>query len=191
MGSVPPNPASAMPLDLQNNTFPADPAVTVREAVEADLPAIVAIYNAMIPSRTANADLRLVTVESRLEWFHAHSSGLRPLWVAEKAGQVIAWVGLSDFLPRAAYHITAEVSIYVAADCQASGLGAWLLGLLLDDCPRLGVENVIALVFAHNEPSLKVHGRLGFERWGLLPGVTKLDDARRDVVVLGKKIVEN
>src|SRR5437773_2631091 len=37
--------------------------MTVRDATEADLPAIVAIYNAAIPGRTATADLEPVTVE--------------------------------------------------------------------------------------------------------------------------------
>lgn len=178
-----------MPPTSANNVFPDDPSVTLREAIVEDLPAIVAIYNAAIPSRTSNADLRLVTVESRVDWFHLHSPDKRPLWVAEHAGEVVGWVGLTDFLPRYAYHITAEASIYVRPDRQGRGIGAWLLRLMLEECPRLGVENVISLVFAHNASSLKVHERLGFERWGLLPGVTNLDDARRDVVVLGRKTV--
>jgi phosphinothricin acetyltransferase len=47
--------------------------VTLRDATEADLPAIVAIYNAAIPGRTATADTDPVTVESRREWFAKHS----------------------------------------------------------------------------------------------------------------------
>jgi phosphinothricin acetyltransferase len=176
-----------MPFPLDNLVFPGNPAITVREAVEDDLPAIVEIFNAAIPTRSANAELRLVSVESRRDWFHAHTPESRPLWVASLDGNVIAWVGLSDFLPRYAYHITAEASIYVAPAHHGQGIGGWLLGLMLDECPRIGVENVISLVFAHNAPSLKVHERLGFERWGFMPGVTKLDDIRRDVLVLGRK----
>ncbi|TWT78204.1 putative phosphinothricin acetyltransferase YwnH [Posidoniimonas polymericola] len=168
--------------------FPPDPSISLREAAESDLPAIVEIYNAAIPSRTSNADLRLVTVESRRDWYHAHSAERRPLWVAERDGKVVAWVGLSDFLPRYAYHITAEASVYVDPSLQGQGVGPWMMQRLIDECPSLGVENIISLVFAHNKPSLKVHERLGFQRWGLLPGVTKLDDARGDVVVLGRKI---
>lgn len=176
-----------MPSPDSTTKFPADPRVTVRDAALSDLPAIVAIYNAAIPSRTSNADLRLVTVESRQDWFHLHDADRRPLWVAETDGQVIAWVGLTDFLPRYAYHITAEASIYVDPDYHGRGIGAWLLERMLQACPALGVENVISLVFAHNEKSLRLHQRLGFERWGLLPGVTNLDGARRDVCLLGKK----
>lgn len=43
--------------------------MTIRHATETDLPAIVAIYNAAIPSCMATADLEPVSVESRLPWF--------------------------------------------------------------------------------------------------------------------------
>ena len=39
--------------------------MTLRDATEADLPAIVEIYNATIPGRMVTADLEPVTVESR------------------------------------------------------------------------------------------------------------------------------
>ena len=41
----------------------------LRYASEADLPAIVAIYNSTVPSRMVTADTEPVTVESRLAWF--------------------------------------------------------------------------------------------------------------------------
>ena len=69
----------------------------VRLATEADLPAIVAIYNAAIPGRTATADTEPVTVESRRAWFAEHTPEHRPLWIAEIKGELVAWVGLSSF----------------------------------------------------------------------------------------------
>ena len=41
----------------------------LRAARDADLPAIVAIYNAAIPGRQATADTEPVTVKSREAWF--------------------------------------------------------------------------------------------------------------------------
>ena len=37
----------------------------IRDAIEADLPAIVEIYNATVPTRMATAELEPVSVESR------------------------------------------------------------------------------------------------------------------------------
>ena len=44
----------------------------IRLAVESDLPAIIEIYNAAIPTRLATADLDSITVESRRAWFRSH-----------------------------------------------------------------------------------------------------------------------
>ncbi len=160
----------------------------VRDAVEADLPAIVAIFNASVPGHTSNAELAPVTVESRREWFRSHLPNRRPLWVAEQKGEILAWVGLRDFLSRPAYFISAEVSLYVAPKSQGLGLGSWLLGKLLAECPRLGVENVISIVMAENHRSMRMFERLGFARWGHLPKVTNFHGVRRDVVIYGKAI---
>ena len=55
----------------------------IRHALESDLPAIVAIYNAAVPSRMATADLEPVSVESRLAWFQGRVPSQRPLWVVD------------------------------------------------------------------------------------------------------------
>ena len=52
----------------------------IRLAIEADLSAIVDIYNAAIPTRLATADLEPITVESRLPWFRSHGDRY-PVWV--------------------------------------------------------------------------------------------------------------
>jgi len=44
---------------------------------------------------------------------------------------------------------------------------------------------LLAFVFAHNQPSLRLFGRAGFVQWGRLPGVAVLDGIERDVLVLG------
>ena len=56
--------------------------MTIRDATEDDLPAIVAIYNASIPGRIATADTEPVSIESRRDWFRDHDPEKRPLWVA-------------------------------------------------------------------------------------------------------------
>jgi len=165
--------------------------LTIRDATLADRPAIVAIHNSAIPGRMASAYLEPVTVEQRQAWFDAHSPERRPLWVvcdSALGDKIIAWGCLTDYTPRPAYAITAEVSLYVAPDRQGEGIGPWLMQKLVDVCPQLGIERLISLVFAHNRPSLRMHEKLDFEQWGLLPGVTNMDGLRRDVVVLGKRM---
>src|SRR4030095_8328733 len=158
----------------------------IRDAVEADLPAIVQIYNATVPTRMVTAELEPVTVESRLQWFHEHSAAQYPFWVAESEGRVIGWLDFKSFLPRCAYRGTAEISVYVDKEFRLRGVGQQLLEQAIARAPSLGITALVGLIFGHNEPSLKLFQRLGFERWGFFPGVAQLDGVERDLVVMGK-----
>ena len=84
-----------------------------RDAVEADLPAIIAIYNQSIPSGRATADTHPISVDERRSWFRQFSPHKRPIWVAERAGNVVGCIYITSFYGgRPAYDKTAEVSLY-------------------------------------------------------------------------------
>jgi phosphinothricin acetyltransferase len=156
----------------------------IRNATEADLPEIVAIYNAAIPGRSATADTEPVTVESRREWFAKHDPKRRPLWVAELEGRIIAWVGLSSFYEgRPAYDATAEVSMYVAPEHQKRRLGRELLQYVIGRCPAFGVTTLLAMYFDHNEASKRLCASLGFEQCGHLREIANLDGTRRGLII--------
>ncbi|MCX7593913.1 MAG: GNAT family N-acetyltransferase [Fischerella sp.] len=162
--------------------------MTIRHAVEADLPKIVAIYNAAIPSRMATADLEPISVESRLAWFAARSSSKSPLWVIEVENMVVGWLSLQPFYGRPAYHATAEVSVYIAPKYHRHGLGKQLLAQAICQSPNLGYKNILCFIFAHNQPSLKLFEKFGFENWGYLPKVAELDGVERDLIIMGRRI---
>jgi phosphinothricin acetyltransferase len=159
----------------------------IRLAREADLPAIVAIYNGAIPGRLATADTEPVTLESRRSWFREHTPERRPLWVAEVDGDVVGWLGLQSFYGRPAYAGTAEVSVYVAADGRRRGIGRALLAHAVERAPDLGLTTLLGFIFGHNTPSLELFYRFGFARWGELPRVAVLDGVERDLVIVGRR----
>ena len=162
--------------------------IRIRHAERDDLPRIVEIYNATIPSREVTADIEPVSVESRIPWFEAHHSGKRPLWVAESAGGIEGWLSLSTFYGRPAYDGAAELSVYVADGRRGRGLGSMLMQHALVQAPALGVDALIGFIFRHNPRSLRLFHNHGFERWGLLPAVAVLDGAPRDVVIVGRRL---
>ncbi|MEH2115346.1 GNAT family N-acetyltransferase [Nostoc sp.] len=162
--------------------------MTIRHATETDLPAIVAIYNAAVPSRMATADLEAVSVESRLPWFKGRSPSQRPLWVIEVDGIIAGWLSFQSFYGRPAYSKTAEISIYIAPNFHRSGLGRQLLGQAINESPSLGIKSLVCFIFAHNQPSLKLFETFGFERWGHLPNIAELDSVERDLVIMGLRI---
>jgi phosphinothricin acetyltransferase len=159
----------------------------IRHASRADLPAIVAIYNASIPGRMATADLEPVDVASREAWFAEFDPGRRPLLVSTVQGSndVAAWLSLRSFYGRPAYGETVEVGLYTAPGARRQGHGRRLLAHALATAPTLGITRLLAFTFAHNAPSLALFRSFGFADWGRLPGVAKLDGMRRDVLILG------
>lgn len=159
-----------------------------RDAVEADLPTIVAIYNATIPSRTATADLEPVSVTSRVFWFREHAPESRPLWVMEHAGEVVGWLSFQSFYGRPAYQATAEISVYVAPIRRRNGIGQQLLADALEHAPRIGLRTLVGFIFGHNEPSLRLFEHFRFERWAHLPHVAELDGVERDLLIYGRRV---
>jgi phosphinothricin acetyltransferase len=153
-----------------------------------DLPRIVEIYNATLPSRMVTADLEPVSVESRVPWFEQHTPDTRPLWVLERDKDVVAWLSFSSFYGRPAYARTAEISIYIHQRCQRQGLGAHLLSCAISYAPAIGVKRLLGFIFAHNTPSLALFARAGFERWAHLPGVAVLEGVERDLVIVGRAV---
>ena len=188
----------------------------IRPARETDLKAIVAIYNSTIESRLATADTKPVTLESRLSWFHERDFSFRPIWVVdidpkvgnleesviEKLGeskivslfpkrsqdQVIAWLSFNDFYGRPAYQYTAEISLYVAKDYRGQGIADRLLKRAIIECPKLRIKTLLAFVFGHNIPSIKLFTKHEFTRWGLLPQVAEMDKTEKDLLILGRRI---
>jgi L-amino acid N-acyltransferase YncA len=160
----------------------------IRDATKPDLQQIVAIYNETIPGRLVTADLEPVTTESREAWFDAHNAETRPLWVVTEEEKIIAWASFQSFYGRPAYRHTAEISIYVSEKHRGQGLGAMLLGRSIDNCKSLEINNLLGFIFGHNEPSLNLFKRFGFETWANMPGIAVLDDIERDLIIVGKKL---
>src|SRR5712691_6275192 len=140
----------------------ATASVKVRDATEADLPDLVAIYNATGPTRRVTAELEPVTVASRLPWFREHSPGHHPLWVAESEGVIAGWISLQSFLTRCAYRGTAEVSVYVHENFRRQGVGRELLRHAIERGPTLQLSALVGCIFGHNEASLRLFEELGF-----------------------------
>jgi phosphinothricin acetyltransferase len=160
----------------------------IRDATEADLAAIVAIYNASIPGRLATADTEPVSVESRRAWLRERDFAKHPVWVAERAGRVEGWLSFGKFYGRPAYASTAELSVYVDPSAQRGGVATALVERAFERAGALGVTTFLGFVFAHNERSVALCRKLGFESWGHLPRVAELDGVRRDLLILGRHL---
>ena len=176
--------------DIGGHRPPLQTQIVIRYAEEADLPAIVDIFNATVPLRVATAVLEPVTVEERTAWFHEHSRDRHPLWVSEIDGKIAGWMSFHSFIGRCAYRGTVEVSVYVHDDFRRRGVARVLLEHGIAESPRLEVTALVGLIMGHNAASLQLFERMGFERWGVLPRVTRLGGVERDIVIVGQHIAQ-
>jgi phosphinothricin acetyltransferase len=134
----------------------------LRLATAADLRAIDAIYNHYVLHSTCTYQEEPSTTEERAAWFAGHGPE-HPVTVAELGGEVVGWGSLSRFHPRSAYRRTVENSVYVRHDLHRRGIGAVLLGDLVERAQELGHHTIMALIDADQAGSIAIHRRFGFE----------------------------
>lgn len=170
--------------------IPLSDTFVVQRADHHDLIAVLDIYNQSIAGKQATANLVPVTTTERADWFEEHiTNPNRPIYVVKTqkgdSSIIVAWGSFSDLYARTAYHISSEISIYLHNDYHRKGLGSLLAQWMLTQASSLGIRNIIALIFAHNTPSLGLFRKLGFEQWGYMPQVCDMQGFIADVVMLG------
>lgn len=142
-------------------------APRVRDACREDLPQILAIYNEVIAHTTAVYSEAAVSLADREQWWQARLALGYPVLVAHDGPTVLGFSSFGDFRAWPCYARTVEHSVHVQAEHRGRGLGARLIEPLFTRAAAIGKHMMIAAIDAQNEPSLRLHARLGFERAGL------------------------
>jgi L-amino acid N-acyltransferase YncA len=156
-----------------------------------DLPAIVAIYNQAVETKRSTADVEPVRIEDREAWFHEHSPGTHPIFVADVEGETGGWCSLSAYRPgRAALRFTAEISYYVDEAHKRRGIATALVRHAVAACPGLRIRNLFAIVLEHNAPSIRILKKAGFGQWGFLPKVADFEGEECGQYYFGMRIPE-
>lgn len=104
----------------------------------------------------ATAQLVLVTIENRWDWLKQHSPDRHPFWVLEVDEKIAGWLTLKPFLPTDAYRGISEVSVYIDERFRRRGVARALLEEAIARGSSLQIRAMVGLIFAHNEPSLKL-----------------------------------
>ncbi len=140
----------------------------IRDATEADVPAILAIYNEVLTTSTAIFSETPTTLEDQLQWFRARRELGYPVLVALDDSGVLGFTSFGDFRTWPGYRYTVEHSVHVRADVRGQGVGGALMRVLLFRAATLGKHVMVAGVDADNDASIRLHQRLGFQRAGTL-----------------------
>jgi phosphinothricin acetyltransferase len=157
--------------------------VDLRLASPEDAEAIRQIYNREVVGSTVVFDLRPRTLDEQRVW-QDDRSGAHAVVVAIDDGTLVGFGSLSAYRDRPAYRTTVEDSVYVHHEHQGRGVGRAVLAELVDMATARGFHTVIARIVGHNEASIAVHRRLGFEPVGVEREVGRKFNQWLDVVVM-------
>ena len=162
----------------------------IRDATEADLPGLVAIYNEVIATSTAIFSYEPVTLDNRREWWRARVALGYPVLVAAEPSGVLGLATFGDFRAWPGYRFTVEHSVHVRADCRGRGVGTQLLQALLPRAAACNKRIMLAGVDAANAASIRFHERLGFTQVGHLREVGYKFDRWLDLVFLQRRVAD-
>jgi len=162
--------------------------IVLRTFSWSDIPAITAIYRHYVETSAATFDIE-PPGEAEIAQKYAGLKLLgHPLIVAERAGAVLGYASASFYRPRAAYRFTAEDSIYLDPAETGKGIGRLLLGELLLQARAAGFRQMLAVITADTDNSVRLHESFGFRRVGYFTGVGFKFDRWHDVVHLQKTL---
>jgi len=162
--------------------------VLVRSASDADLPAILAIYNDAVLRTTAIWMDAAVDLAERRAWYDARRARSYPVLVAETDGTTVGYGSFGDFRPFEGYRFTVEHSVYVAEQARGKGIGAALLQTLIEEARKLGKHVMVGGIAADNTASLALHTRLGFRETARMPEVGRKFGRYLDLVFMQKTL---
>jgi L-amino acid N-acyltransferase YncA len=163
--------------------------MNIRTANNADLLAIVEIYNQAVIAGQKTADISPVILEDRKPWFENHTADKHPLFVAEENNLIIGYCTISPYRPgRMALRHTAEVSYYIHFDHHRRGIASQLLKHAIEMCPSLEIKTLFAIVIDSNAASIRFLEKHGFEKWGYMPGVAEFDGIEAGHLYYGLKM---
>ena len=147
-------------------------AVLIRDAADADLPAITAIYAHHVRHGLASFEVAPPTVEElRSRRAAVLDSGL-PYLAAELRGEIAGYAYASAYRARPGYRYTIEDSVYVDQGLIGLRIGSALLTALIERCEAGPWRQMLAVIGdSANAGSIALHRRLGFTHVGTFASV--------------------
>ena len=145
--------------------------VIVRAAAEADLPAILAIYNDAVAKTTAIWNDGFADLENRRQWYEGRRRLRYPVLVATLDDAVIGYASFGDFRAFDGYRFTVENSVYVAEPARRRGAASALLVALIERARALGKHVMVAGIAGENDISIRLHAKHGFVETARMPEV--------------------
>ncbi|MGA8196253.1 MAG: N-acetyltransferase family protein [Acetobacteraceae bacterium] len=146
--------------------------MVIREAGEADIPEIQAIYAHHVLTGAGTFEEEPPSVEAMTGRLAKVTASGWSWLVATDATGVLGFAYYTQFRDRSAYRYCVEDSVYVREDVRGQGVGKALVARLIADATERGMRQMIAVIGdSENVGSIGVHASLGFQMVGTLRSV--------------------
>jgi L-amino acid N-acyltransferase YncA len=165
--------------------------ITIRPALESDLPQALAIYGHHVLHGLASFEEQPPELtDFTARWQAIVEKNLPYVVAVTEAGNLVGYAYAGPYRARPAYRYSVENSVYVAPDAARQGLGKKLLSRVIEDCEKLGhVRQMIAIIGnSGNDGSIGLHAHLGFEMIGTLKSVGFKHGGWVDTVMMQRAI---
>jgi phosphinothricin acetyltransferase len=164
----------------------------IRDATEADVPALAAIYAHHVLHGTGTFEETPPDAAEMAARF-ALITGHGWAWLVAEAsdGTVLGYAYHAPFRNRSGYRYTAENAIYVRDDVRGQGVGKALVEALLARAEAAGLRQMYALIGdSENVGSIGLHVSAGFRRVGVMKAAGFKFGQWLDVVIMQKTLGE-
>ncbi|MEM8757590.1 MAG: N-acetyltransferase family protein [Planctomycetota bacterium] len=142
------------------------PAFQTRQAIPDDAPAITAIVNDAIATTTASFWEEPRPVDEARDAIADDPERYPWIVAIDDNGTILGFASSKAMNPRPGYRISAEVSIYIAADARGRGVGTAIYTDLFARLTALGYRNIIAGIALPNPASVRLHESMGMQQVG-------------------------
>ena len=137
----------------------------IRPVTPADAQALADIYNPYIRDTIITFEEEPVTAQDMAGRI-AKVTAAYPWLVWEEGGQIAGYAYGSTWRSRHAYRFAVETTIYLDPRWHGQGIGARFYEALLGDLAQRGYHSALGFLGLPNEPSVRLHEKLGFTKVG-------------------------
>lgn len=145
---------------------------------------IKAIYIEGIATRNATFE-SIENVTTYEKWI---AGKIKDSCMVYKEGvEIKGWATLSPVSSRCVYAGVAEVSVYVSKNSAGKGIGAALMGALIEYAENNKIWTLQAGIFPENKASIALHQKYGFREVGRREKIGKMNGVWRDTLLFEKR----
>jgi L-amino acid N-acyltransferase YncA len=158
--------------------------VLIRPMEAGDAGPVLAIYQAGLDGGQASFE---VTAPAWEAFDAAKLTAHRHVAADAGTGEVLGWAAVIAVSDRCVYAGVVEHSVYVHPGHRGRGIGAALLGALIESTEAAGIWTIQSGVFPENTASLRLHERAGFRVVGTRRRIGRHHGQWRDTVLIERR----